>query len=51
MRAYIPEDGNIFHKKEKCAYGSDSEETDQDSLPKPEPQKIRNDILKRIQII
>jgi hypothetical protein len=25
MRAYIPEDGNTYNKKEKCAYGSEDD--------------------------
>jgi hypothetical protein len=33
LRAYIPEDGNAWNKKEKCAYGSENtyqETTDTD---------------------
>jgi hypothetical protein len=30
LRAYIPENGNAWNKKEKCAYGSDSDENSGD---------------------
>ena len=53
MRGYIPEDGNIYNKKEKCAYGSEDDWDnlpDIDDLPKPDIQKIYNDIINRIQI-
>lgn len=32
LRAYIPEDGNVWNKKEKCAYGSE-EDIDYDNPP------------------
>ncbi len=31
LRAYIPENGNAWNKKEKCAYGSDSDENSGDA--------------------
>lgn len=53
MRAYIPEDGNVFNKKERCAYGSEDDwenPIDQDELPDGDPEKILNDVMNRIQI-
>lgn len=53
MRAYIPEDGNIYNKKEKCAYGSEDDfddETEHEDLPEGDPEKIYNDVMNRIQI-
>ena len=53
MRGYIPEDGNVFNKKERCAYGSeDSEDDDIDysNLPDGDAEAIRKDVMTRIQI-
>lgn len=53
MRAYIPEDGNIYNKKEKCAYGSEDDyenSPDEDTLPDGDPELIFKDIVNRIQI-
>jgi len=52
MRAYIPSEGNVWNKKEKCAYGSEEDQdTDEDSIhPEGDPEKIKEDIMKRIQI-
>lgn len=54
IRGYIPEDGNIFNKEQRCAYGSednDEEEIDFENLPKVDPTAIRNDIMRRIVIL
>jgi hypothetical protein len=50
IRAYIPENGNVFNKKERCAYGSeeDDPEEDHDDLPEGDPVLIEQDIIKRI---
>lgn len=53
LRGYVPTDGNVFNKKEKCAYGSEDDyddEADQDELPDGDPEKIYNDVMNRIQI-
>ena len=57
MRAYIPTDGNIYNKKEKCAYGSeescelpeDLEATDGE-YPDCDAEAIRRDVINRIKI-
>ena len=33
LRGYIPEDGNAYNHKEKCAYGSESNSCDEDYEP------------------
>jgi len=55
LRGYIPKDGNVYNEKEKCAYGS--EEDDSNCLPaeqfeklKFDYDKIRADIANRIKI-
>lgn len=56
LRAYIPKDGNLWNKKEKCAYGSESnfDEAYADGGEKDprvheySESKIINDILSRI---
>jgi len=50
LRAYIPEDGNAYNKKEKCAYGSDSlNEIDYEIVESEiDENKMINDILKHI---
>ena len=52
LRAYIPKDGNVWNKKEKCAYGSEDDPYDGDyeELYKKEfsKEKLFKDILKRI---
>jgi hypothetical protein len=50
IRAYIPEDGNAWNKKEKCAYGSESNEDADDENHDDEvnEEKIIVDILSRI---
>ena len=54
LRAYIPKDGNLWNKKEKCAYGSENEPIDdyddQDEIMKNEysEEKLFADILNRI---
>ena len=53
LRAYIPTDGNIFNKKEKCAYGSEDEpdEIDYENISKIcDVNAIKKDIMNRIQI-
>jgi hypothetical protein len=54
LRAYIPSDGNIWNKKEKCAYGSEDnidDDFDFDNLPEGNPELIRNDVMNRIKIV
>ena len=53
IRGYIPEDGNVFNRKQKCAYGSEEngEDIDFETLPKPDSNAIINDIMKRIIVI
>lgn len=57
LRAYIPSDGNIWNKKEKCAFGSEEEMEDYEDSeffkdnPKPNPALIRADIINRIKLI
>lgn len=50
LRAYIPKDGNAWHRKEKCAYGSnDSGEYDEIKAEKEvSEEKIITEILKHI---
>ena len=55
LRAYIPKDGNLWNKKEKCAYGSEDEEPmddddDQNEIIEKEysEEKLYADILARI---
>lgn len=50
LRAYIPKDGNAWHKKEKCAYGSNnSGEYDEIEADKEvSEEKIIVEILKHI---
>lgn len=58
LRAYIPEDGNVFNKKERCAYGSEEdldqyEDSDffQEDDKQGDPEKIRQDVMNRIKIV
>ena len=53
LRAYIPKDGNVWNKKEKCAYGSENNregDFDFEEIWKKEfnEEKIYQDILNRI---
>ena len=53
LRAYIPKDGNVWNKKEKCAYGSENdyhEEVDEEKVWKDNfsEESIYKDILTRI---
>ena len=58
LRAYIPDEGNLYHRKEKCAFGSEDEpeELQYDEYgeevvePQGDPDKIRQDVTRRIQI-
>ena len=52
LRGYIPEEGNVFNKKQRCAYGSEDDgEVDlEDITEEPNVDLIRQDIIKRIQI-
>jgi hypothetical protein len=53
LRGYIPEDGNVYNKKHKCAYGSedlDDESVDYDNLPNGDADAIRKDVMARILI-
>lgn len=52
FRGYVPTNGNTFHKKSKCAYGSTPEEIDvdeDDEGPEPDYNLMRQDIVGRIQ--
>lgn len=51
LRAYVPKDGNVWNKKEKCAYGSeeDSEPTPSNDVEEiPSFEKMREEIIKHI---
>lgn len=51
LRGYIPEEGNVFNKKERCAYGSEEDmddEMDYENLPKGDADAIRKDVMARI---
>ena len=54
LRAYIPKDGNLWNKKEKCAYGSEAHgngyEGDEDDFIGREysEEKLYSDILNKI---
>jgi hypothetical protein len=51
LRAYIPEDGNVWNKKTKMAYGNEDGEDDQEELEKQvDKNLIINDILNRIKL-
>lgn len=53
LRGYIPEDGNVYNKQQKCAYGSedmDDESVDYDNLPNGDADAIRKDVMTRILI-
>ena len=53
LRGYIPEDGNVYNKQQKCAYGSedmDDESVDYDNLPNGDVDAIRKDVMTRILI-
>lgn len=63
IRAYIPKDGNVYNKKEKCAYGSEEDdenggyrELDEAYWEKVRKEEgdakaIENDIINRIKIV
>jgi len=62
IRGYIPKDGNVYNVKEKCAYGNEESDEFLDAIDeamtegsdnplfKSNPQKIRQDVMSRIQI-
>lgn len=51
MRAYIPSEGNLWNKREKCAFGSEEEgETEYDGNLRGNPELIRSDVMNRIQL-
>jgi hypothetical protein len=51
LRAYIPKKGNVYNKKEKCAYGSEEiGEVVEETEETPDIQLIREDIMNRIKI-
>lgn len=50
MRAYIPKDGNVYNKKEKCAYGSEDDCDYNEITEESNHELIFADIMKRIQI-
>lgn len=54
IRAYIPEKGNVYNKKRKCAYGSENDEEedyDEDIVALEfNQEEIFNDILNRIKL-
>lgn len=54
VRAYIPKNGNLYNKKEKCAYGSEDfplDNYDEINNQNGDPEKIREDVVKRIKLI
>lgn len=53
LRGYVPTNGNIYHKKLKCAYGNDGAEVEDEfdeAFKSANASKIREDIINRIQI-
>ena len=55
LRAYIPDEGNFWNRKEKCAYGSEAEPTEEDDEiaengKEADPDLIRQDVMNRIEI-
>jgi hypothetical protein len=51
IRGYIPTEGNVFDKKNKCAYGNTEEEIEDTVLEKlVNSSNIINDVNNRIQI-
>lgn len=54
LRAYIPSDGNVYNKEQKCAFGSEEDfefgEVDEEEKPSGEPEKIFQDVMGRIKI-
>jgi hypothetical protein len=52
IRAYIPEDGNAYNKKEKTAYGSDSNEESGDENHDSEisEEKMTAEIINHIKL-
>lgn len=57
LRAYIPNNGNVYNRKEKCAYGSENDpEAYEEEMEEAEEKgcnadEIRKDIINRIEII
>lgn len=59
IRGYVPTNGNVYNKKEKCAFGSEEngdatlgdmeEEIDFESMANSD--EIRKDVIERIQIV
>lgn len=50
LRAYVPTEGNVFNVKQKCAFGSEDEDEDEQEYPQGDPEKIRLDVMNRIKI-
>jgi hypothetical protein len=56
LRAYIPSDGNVYNKKEKCAFGSEEDMEDYEdsefflNKPSVDPEKIFQDVMGRIKV-
>jgi len=59
MRAYIPTEGNVYNKKDRCAYGSEEDYEaeldlevvdDEYQYPDCDPEAIRKDVMNRIKI-
>jgi hypothetical protein len=51
LRGYIPNDGNVFDKKNKSAYGNSEEEIEDEDLQKlVNPEAIMADINSRIEV-
>ena len=51
LRGYVPTEGNVFNVEQKCAYGSEDEEDENEQeYPQGDPEKIRADIVNRIKI-
>lgn len=49
IRAYIPEEGNVYNKEKKSAYGNnDGEEPEDSELPDGDAEAIRYDVMARI---
>jgi len=56
LRAYIPSEGNVYNKEQKCAFGSEEEMEDYEeseffkNKPSADPEKIFQDVMGRIKV-
>jgi hypothetical protein len=51
IRGYVPEEGNIFNRTTKSAYGNEDDGCDMETLPEvADHSAIRNDVINRIKI-